>query len=52
MNCRKRLFDLCDSVLALVFLAPVFVVIAAAIKVSDGGPVFFRQERIGLRSEA
>jgi lipopolysaccharide/colanic/teichoic acid biosynthesis glycosyltransferase len=51
MNCSKRLFDLCGSVLALCFLAPVFVVIAAAIKVSDGGPIFFRQERIGLKGK-
>lgn len=44
----KRAFDLIVSFLGLVVLAPVFVLIAVAIKLSDRGPVFFGQERIGL----
>lgn len=47
----KRAFDVLFSVLALVLLAPVFFVLAVAIKLDDGGPVFFRQQRIGLRGE-
>jgi lipopolysaccharide/colanic/teichoic acid biosynthesis glycosyltransferase len=43
----KRVTDLAVSVLALVLLSPVFCVIAALVKL-DGGPVFFRQTRIGL----
>jgi lipopolysaccharide/colanic/teichoic acid biosynthesis glycosyltransferase len=43
----KRLFDIVLSICALVLLAPVFATIALIVK-SDGGPVFFRQTRIGL----
>lgn len=43
----KRIIDVAVSVLALIFLSPLFLAIALAIKVSSKGPVFFRQERIG-----
>lgn len=43
----KRTIDLIGSFVALVTLLPVFAVIAAAIKLDDGGPVFFRQQRVG-----
>lgn len=42
---------ICDRILAflaLVILLPVFLVVAAAIKCDSAGPVFFRQERLGL----
>ncbi|MEI7728446.1 MAG: sugar transferase [Verrucomicrobiota bacterium] len=42
----KRIFDIGVSLIAIIFLAPVFLVIGALVK-SDGGPVFFRQTRIG-----
>ncbi len=41
----KRTFDVVLSLLALVVLSPVFAVTAAAIKLEDGGAVFYRQER-------
>lgn len=41
----KRLFDVVLSVLALVVLSPVFLITAIAIKIEDGGAVFYRQER-------
>jgi exopolysaccharide biosynthesis polyprenyl glycosylphosphotransferase len=44
----KRAFDLVVSSLALLVCAPLFLVVAAAIKLTDGGPVFFRQTRCGL----
>jgi lipopolysaccharide/colanic/teichoic acid biosynthesis glycosyltransferase len=44
----KRIFDLGFASVALVFLIPVFVGIALAIKLDDRGPVFFRQQRPGL----
>jgi len=44
----KRVFDLGVSLLALLILAPVLLGIAAAIKLDSRGPVFFRQERVGL----
>ncbi|HEX6966243.1 MAG TPA: sugar transferase [Gemmatimonadaceae bacterium] len=46
MRRAKRALDLVGSGVGLVVLAPLFVVIAAAVKL-DGGPVFFRQERVG-----
>lgn len=44
----KRLFDLAVSAIALVARVPVFLVIAAAIKLTSKGPVFFGQKRSGL----
>jgi exopolysaccharide biosynthesis polyprenyl glycosylphosphotransferase len=43
----KRSFDLVASSTALVFLAPLFVLIAAAIKLNSPGAVLFRQVRMG-----
>lgn len=43
----KRVLDLLVGCLALVLLAPAFAIIALLVKL-DGGPVFFRQTRIGL----
>jgi lipopolysaccharide/colanic/teichoic acid biosynthesis glycosyltransferase len=45
----KRLVDLVLSAAAIVALLPLFVVLAAIIKLTDGGPVFFGQQRVGLR---
>lgn len=44
----KRLFDMLVSGAGLLVFAPVAALIAAAIKIEDGGPVFFVQERVGL----
>jgi len=43
----KRMMDIMGSVIALIISAPIFLVIALAIKASSRGPVFFRQQRIG-----
>ena len=43
----KRLFDIGMALMMFVFSAPVWLAIACAIKVGDGGPVFYRQERWG-----
>ncbi len=47
----KRAFDLSFAAVALVVLAPLLLAIAAAIKLDDLGPVFYRGTRIG-RGEA
>ncbi|MGA7400969.1 MAG: sugar transferase [Candidatus Sulfotelmatobacter sp.] len=47
LRVMKRIMDVTVSLLALVFLAPLFLMIAAAIKATSKGPVFFRQRRIG-----
>lgn len=43
----KRLFDILASFTALLLTSPVFLIIAAAIKLNSRGPVFFMQERLG-----
>jgi lipopolysaccharide/colanic/teichoic acid biosynthesis glycosyltransferase len=43
----KRLFDIIGSALLLFWVVPVFGVVAAWVKIHDGGTVFFRQTRIG-----
>jgi lipopolysaccharide/colanic/teichoic acid biosynthesis glycosyltransferase len=47
----KRLFDVVLSAAALVVLAPVFLLVAAVVKFTDGGPVFFVQRRVGLHGQ-
>jgi|UniRef100_A0A7C5EU18 exopolysaccharide biosynthesis polyprenyl glycosylphosphotransferase len=44
----KRLFDFVAALLLLVLFSPVFLVIAALIKLTSPGPVFFVQTRVGL----
>jgi exopolysaccharide biosynthesis polyprenyl glycosylphosphotransferase len=43
----KAVFDRMAAGLALIVLAPLFVVIALAIRLDDQGPVFFKQTRVG-----
>jgi len=44
---NKRVFDVIGAAAGLVVFAPVIVVIAGAILLDDGGPILFRQARIG-----
>ncbi|MEO8151869.1 MAG: sugar transferase [Rhizobacter sp.] len=44
----KRLFDVLLSALALLLLSPVLIGVAVWIKLDSPGPVFYRQERVGL----
>ena len=43
----KRALDLVASALGLLVLWPLFLVVAALVKAEDGGPVMFRQQRVG-----
>ncbi|WP_409283594.1 sugar transferase [Pseudomonas protegens] len=45
----KRLFDLFGSALLLCGCAPLLVVIALIVRLQDGGPALFRQQRLGLQ---
>ena len=45
---QKRAFDFAFSGLALLFGLPLLLLIALAVKLTSRGPVFYRQERIGL----
>lgn len=44
----KRWLDIIGAFMGIIILAPLFIIIAIAIKLSSPGSVFFRQERIGL----
>lgn len=44
----KRVFDVLASSLLLAFAIPVSLMTALAIYLEDGGPIFYRQERVGL----
>ena len=44
----KRAMDLLICMVAMVVAAPIMLVVALAIKLEDGGPVFFRQDRVTL----
>jgi lipopolysaccharide/colanic/teichoic acid biosynthesis glycosyltransferase len=47
MNRARRAFDVCGALGGLLFFGPVMLAVAAAILLDDGGPVFFRQIRLG-----
>jgi exopolysaccharide biosynthesis polyprenyl glycosylphosphotransferase len=47
----KRTVDLVIGLLALIVFLPVMVIIAVLIKLTSPGPVFYRQERMGLDVE-
>lgn len=44
----KRVIDLLASISLLVLLSPLFFVVGMAIRLTSPGPIFFRQERVGL----
>lgn len=45
----KRAFDIVVAGFIVVILSPLFLVLALLVRFTDPGPVFYRQERIGLR---
>ncbi|NMM24105.1 MAG: sugar transferase [Phycicoccus sp.] len=47
----KRGFDLIVSGLVLLVAWPLFLVLAAAVRIDSKGPALFRQERVGLHGE-
>ncbi|CAN5161327.1 N/A [soil metagenome] len=48
----KRAVDVCAAAVALLLTAPLQILIAFAVRVQDGGPVLFRQERLGQHGRA
>ena len=47
----KRTFDLVVSIIEIPFFAIIYIVVAIAIKIEDGGPVFYYDHRIGKNSK-
>jgi len=44
----KRIFDVLGSGLGLLVLSPLFLIVAAVVKLTSRGPVFYHQERVGM----
>ena len=51
MKALIRLIDLFVSFCGLLFLCPLFIIIALWIVIDDPGPVFYRQQRVGLNGK-
>lgn len=47
----KRLFDLVGAVVGITLISPLLLVLAILVKLEDGGPVLFRQQRVGRGGE-
>ena len=43
----KRIFDFIFAIIGLLFLAPLFIIIAILIKIESKGPVLYKQLRVG-----
>jgi len=47
----KRLLDIGISIICLIILIPVYLITAIGVKLTSKGPIFFSQERVGLKSK-
>lgn len=47
----KRLSDIVLAVMLLLFLLPLYAILAAVIKIQDGGPAIFKQKRVGRNGQ-
>ena len=50
-NTVKRVFDIVGSIIAVPFVLLLMIPIAIAIRIEDGGPVFYRSRRLGKNFE-
>jgi len=48
----KRAMDIALSLFALIVLSPVMLVVAAIVRLTSPGPIFYRQERCGLNGQS
>lgn len=47
----KRLFDIILAIIGLTFLSPILLITAIWVKLDSEGPVFYRQQRVGLHGK-
>jgi lipopolysaccharide/colanic/teichoic acid biosynthesis glycosyltransferase len=47
----KRVFDIIISIFLLIILSPIFLLTIIFIKIEDGGPVFYKQLRLGYKRQ-
>lgn len=50
-TCLKRSFDIIFSVVVLIISSPLFLISAVLIKLTSKGPIFFKQERVGMNRQ-
>lgn len=50
-RCIKRLIDIFCSIILIILTSPIMLVTAIVIKISDGGPVFYKQVRVTLNNK-
>lgn len=48
----KRFIDIVVSIIAMIILSPVYLIISILVKLSSPGPIFFKQERVGLHKKS
>lgn len=48
----KRLVDIVGSIVGLILSTPLLLIFGILIKLEDGGPIFYRQRRVGRNGEA
>ena len=48
LEMMKRLFDICVAGMGLIFLSPLFLLCAVAVRLTSKGPVFYVSDRIGV----
>ncbi len=47
----KRIFDICFSTFAILASSPIMIFVALGVKITSPGPIFFKQERVGLKNK-
>lgn len=47
-NIYKRILDIISSLIGLIIGIPILIVFGILIKIEDSGPIFYKQERLGL----
>lgn len=51
MKKKKRVFDFVLSSIGLFFLIPIIFLVSLLIKIEDGGPIFYKQKRVGYKGK-
>ncbi|GAB6179419.1 sugar transferase [Desulfotomaculum defluvii] len=47
----KRMIDFFGSLIGVIIISPILIIIALSIKLTSKGPVFFKQERLGMNGK-
>ena len=50
-NAIKRMCDIFAALVGIILLTPLWIIVAAMVRLNDGGPAFFTQERVGLNGK-